>query len=65
MNDKNEIVERPDGKAALQEARDALNDELAPLMVVGRGLSPEEERRLAALQRAIELVDEAIGLLQK
>lgn len=53
------------GEAALQLAHDALNRELAPLMVRGSGLSHHEEQTLAALRRALELVSEATDALEK
>ena len=50
-------------ESLLHEAREMLQQEWVHLQVVGRALTPEEQRRSVALGRAIPLLDEALGIL--
>ena len=49
----------------LQQLRDELNEEMLRLSVGGRALSPQEERRLNALNQVVPDLDDAIGVLRE
>ena len=49
----------------LREVREMLQQEWVHLQVVGRALTPEEQRRSDTLGRAIPLLDEALGILEE
>ena len=52
-------------ESLLREAREMLQQEWVHLQVVGRALTPEEQRRSETLSRAIPLLDEALGILEE
>lgn len=46
-----------------RQAREELHQEWVHLQIVGRALTPEEQRRSDALSRAVQLIDEALAAL--
>ncbi len=52
-------------ESLLREAREMLQQEWVHLQVVGRALTPEEQRRSDTLGRAIPLLDEALGIMEE
>jgi hypothetical protein len=57
-----EIVNPEEG---LRCIREQLQQQWNQFQIVGRGLTPEEQRRSQALSRAIQLIDEALGVLSE
>ncbi len=51
------------GDSLLRRAREELQGEWVGLQVVGRGHSPDEERRVEALSQAVQLIDQALSVL--
>ena len=58
-------AELKSAESLLGEAREMLQQEWVHLQVVGRALTPEEQRRSDTLGRAIPLLDEALGILDE
>ena len=52
-------------ESLLHEAREMLQQEWVHLQVVGRTLTPEEQRRSETLSRAVPLLDEALAILEE
>jgi len=52
-------------ESLLRETRAMLQQEWVHLQVVGRALTPEEQRRSETLSRAVPLLDEALAILEE
>jgi hypothetical protein len=52
-------------ESLLHEAREMLQQEWVHLQVVGRALTPEEQRRSDTLGQAIPLLDETLTILDQ
>jgi hypothetical protein len=48
----------------LRQVREELHQEWVHLQIVGRALTPEEMQRSAALGQAVELIDQALAVLE-
>ena len=58
-------AELKSAESLLGEAREMLQQEWVHLQVVGRALTPEEQRRSETLSRAVPLLDEALAILEE
>jgi hypothetical protein len=64
MSTKKQTKKQSKAAKALRKALEELEQESASLQILGRALTPEEQARVKALARAIQLVTRALRAVE-